>query len=557
VRRAPDWRGAKYQAILAAISSWARRRGNTRAALTVNSPLTKVAQAHLRAGLAALQQGRPRDAADFCRKAIAAAPEHPEAHFLVGLVALDIGDLKTAARAFGSVTMFAPGHAAAYAQLARLFMRMGQPARAEKALAEAKRAGVADAATADLVGVVSSLLGDQKEAKRCYALACAKAPDSDAYAVNFATACIFLGDIDEARTTLERVLARNDRVAQAQWLYSSIVKAASGARAKRLAAAAAGSDAQAAAFLNYAAGKEFEDCEDWDLAFAAFEAGARAKRSLVNYDEASEISMFEALHDLATPGWLDARGPGAADPGPIFVIGQPRTGTTLIESIIASHSMVETAGELQQFGLSVRRLSPDQNADRLSPQSIAQWPSIDPKALGAEYLRATAPMRTGAPRFVDKLPNNFLYAPLILAALPNARVVHLTRDPMDSCFASFKQLFAEAYAHSYDLAEMARHHARYRRLMRRWREIFPGRILDVSYEAVVSGLEGETRRLIDFLGLGWEDACLRFHEQGRAVPTASAVQVRETAHTRSVGRWRRYADHLEPMRRVLADAGVF
>lgn len=522
----------------------------------MTSALTKEAQAHLRAGFAALQQGRPRDAAEFCRQAISAAPEHPEAHFLVGLVALDMGDLKTAARAFGTVTKFDPQNAAAFAQLARLFMRMGQPARAEQALAEARRAGIADAATADLVGVVASLLGDQKEAKRCYALACAKAPDSDAYAVNFATACIFLGDLDEARATLERVLARNDRVAQAQWLFSSIVKATSDDRARRLAVAAAGADAHSAAFLNYAAGKEFEDCEEWDLAFAAFEAGARAKRSLVNYDEASEVATFAALHDLATPGWLDARGPGAADPAPIFVVGQPRTGTTLIESIIAGHSMVETAGELQQFGLSVRRLSPEQSADRLAPQSIAHWPSIDPKALGEEYLRATAPMRAGAPRFVDKLPNNYLYAPLILAALPNARIVHLTRDPMDSCFASFKQLFAEAYPHSYDLAEMARHHARYRRLMRRWREIFPGRIVDVSYEAVVSDLESESRRLIDFLGLGWEDRCLRFHEQARAVPTASAVQVREGAHTRSVGRWRRYNRQLEPMRRILEAEGV-
>lgn len=541
---------------MAAVSSRARRRGNIRAALTVNSASRKEAQAHLRQGFAALQQGRARDAAEFCRKAIAAAPDYPEAHFLVGLVALDMEDLKTAARAFSTVAKLDPGHAAAFAQLARLFMRMGQPARAEQALAEARRAGVADAATADLVGVVSSLLGDQKEAKRCYAQACAQAPDSAAYAVNLATACIFLGDIDEARATLERVLARNDRVAQAQWLYSSIVKATSDARAKGLAAAAAGADAHSAAFLNYAAGKEFEDCEAWDEAFAAFNAGARAKRSLVKYDEAAEIATFKALHDVAAPGWLDARAQGCADPSPIFVVGQPRTGTTLIESILASHSMVESAGELQQFGLSVRRLSPEQNADRLSPQSIARWSSIDPRALGEEYLRATAPMRAGAPRFIDKLPNNFLYAPLILAALPKARIVHLTRDPMDSCFASFKQLFAEAYPHSYDLAETARHHARYWRLMRRWREIFPGRILDVSYEAVVSDLESEARRLIDFLGLGWEVGCLRFHEQARPVATASAVQVREAAHTRSVGRWRRYQRHLEPMRRVLAEEGV-
>ena len=181
---------------------------------------------------------------------------------------------------------------------------------------------------------------------------------------------------------------------------------------------------------------------------------------------------------------------------------------------------------------------------------------MDASALGSAYLRATEPLRGGQPRFVDKLPGNYFYLPLILKALPNAKIVHLVRDPRDACFASFKQLFAEAYPHSYSLEEMARHFVRYHRLMQVWRKRFGDRFLDVGYEQLVTDIEPNTRRLIKFLDLPWEDDCLAFHEQAGAVATASASQVREPAHTRSVGRWRRYETQLGSMIKVLADAGV-
>ncbi len=165
-------------------------------------------------------------------------------------------------------------------------------------------------------------------------------------------------------------------------------------------------------------------------------------------------------------------------------------------------------------------------------------------------------MRGTLPRFVDKLPPNYLYLPLILKALPNAKVIHLTRNPMDACFASFKQLFADAYPHSYDQAEMARHHARYYHLMALWRERFGDRFFDISYEETARDVEPNARALIEFLELPWEDACLEFHKQDAAVTTASAVQVRQPAHTRSIGRWRRYENQLGLMRETLQKRGV-
>ncbi len=513
--------------------------------------------AALREGFAALNAGEPKRAAEFCRRALSFDRANPEAHFLVGLVAADMKDYKTAVSAFGSVTKIKPDHAAAWGHLAQIFMRLGQPARAEQTVEKAKAAFDGDAAVADLIGMVSSSLGNQTAAKDWYQRAIEKAPDRPVYKVNLATALTFLGETDAAEDTLTALLRGNEDIAQAQWLLSSVKKAEDPARADRLMEkAAAARDPHSRAFLAYGAGKEYEDCEAWAKAFAAFDLGAKAKRSTLDYDEKADEARFEAIKSTFTADWAAEKREGHVDPSAIFVVGQPRTGTTLIERIITSHSMAESAGELQQFGLSVRRLSEGAFSDRFAPEAIEASARVDAAALGKEYLRASAVMRKGAPRFVDKLPGNYFYIPLILAALPNARIVHLTRNPMDSCFASFKQLFAEAYFHSYDQLEMARHHARYLKLMDHWRALFPGRFLDISYEETVADTEPHARRLIDFLGLDWEEQCLAFHEQKGAVATASAVQVREKPHSRSVGRWRRYEAELAPMRAEIEAAGV-
>ncbi len=511
----------------------------------------------LREGFAALNTGDAAKAADCCKAAMMIDRAHPETHFLVGLTALEMDDLKTAASAFGSVVKLAPGHGAGWAHLARIFIRLGQPARAEQALEKAVAAAPADAATADLIGIVASALGDQQQAKDWYARAVERAPDRPAYRVNLASAEIFLGETEAAEQTLTQLLAEHEGIAQAQWLLSSLKKAKDTGRADTLMEKVeAVKDDHSRAFFAYAAGKEYEDVEAWERAFAAFETGAKAKRRTVSYDEAAEEAMFAALRETFDAEWAAAPRSGHDDPSPVFVVGQPRTGTTLIERIIASHSMVESAGELQQFGLSVRRLTKSDNPDRWAPETIRASGGVEVAALGREYLRASSVMRKGAPRFVDKLPGNYLHIPLILAALPNAKIVHLTRDPMDSCFASYKQLFAEAYYHSYDQQEMARHHARYSKLMAHWRDVFPGRFFDISYEATVADLEPNARALIAHLDLPWEDQCLEFHEQKTAVATASAVQVREKPHTRSVGRWRRYGEALAPMAEALTAAGI-
>ncbi|MFO7552625.1 MAG: sulfotransferase [Haliea sp.] len=512
----------------------------------------------LHEGFTHLSAGRLNEASACCKRLLGAKGDLVEAHFLVGLIALELKQTWHAVQAFGSVTKLQPDHAAAWANLARLFMQAGQPARADAALAKAVEHNDDNPTVMDLIGIVHGLLGDQQEAGAWITRAVEKRPDSIPFLLDRANNHMFLDRLEEAEADLGQVLARSPSHPNAHWLLSGLRRVKDREHVEQLERLIdeESQNPRALAFLCYALGKELEDLEDWDRAFEAFERGARARRKTIDFDEAAEEEMYAAFADTFTESWLYDNAQGHADPAPIFVVGQPRTGTTLVERIITSHSQVHSAGELKQFGHCVRRLGDYREPRRQSAKLAQLGAAIDPQQLGNAYLQSTRKLQGTLPRFVDKLPPNYLYLPLILKALPRAKIVHLRRDPMDACFASYKQLFADAYPHSYDQAEMARHHARYYHLMATWRERFGDRFFDISYEDTAANVEPNARALVDFLELPWEDACLLFHEQKAAVTTASVVQVRQPAHTRSVGRWRRYADRLSVMRETLAAAGV-
>ncbi|MDN3639122.1 sulfotransferase [Simiduia curdlanivorans] len=511
----------------------------------------------LKQGFALLNQGRPQEAARLCQQVIAQNPRIPQAHFLVGLVALSLRDRLTAVQAFGSVTQLQPDHAAAWAQLAKLFIEEGQVNRADQALKEAEKHGSSDPLVQDLLGTVYTRMGDHGRAKVQFEQAVAGASEQPQYSLNLANNRVYHGEIAAAESLYQSVLTRIPHHAQAHWSLAAARKATDHSHIEvmqklllqpRL-------EDRPRAFLHYAIGKECEDLKDWDSAIEAFMAGAKARRNTVEYDEAAEQLMFDYLIEHCTEEWL-ADSQGSDHSAPIFVLGQPRTGTTLIERIITSHSDVTSAGELQQFGMSLRRLNNHRDPKRFSAQMFEASMNLDFKQVGDVYMEATKRLHGGTPRFVDKLPVNYLLIPFILKAFPKAKIVHLTREPMDACFASFKQLFADAYLHSYDQAEMARHHSRYLKLMAVYRERFAGRFFDISYEATAQDIEPNARALIQYLELPWQDACLNFHQQTGAVSTASAAQVREPAHTRSIGRWKKYQQQLQPMLQALSNENI-
>jgi hypothetical protein len=252
--------------------------------------------------------------------------------------------------------------------------------------------------------------------------------------------------------------------------------------------------------------------------------------------------------------------PGDATAAPIFVLGMPRTGTTLVDRILSSHRDVHSAGELQAMPLAVKQLAGTRSRQVVDPETVQAGVGLNPKAIGEAYLARAAQHRLRAEgRFIDKLPANMLYIGHIATALPNASIVCLRRSPMDTVWSNYKNLFAansQYYHYSYDLLDTARYYARFDRLMAYWRHLFPGRILELRYEDLVADQRGQTAQLLAHCGLNWDDACLRFHENGAAVATPSAAQVRRPMFTDAVERWRAHADALDPVRAWFLEHGI-
>lgn len=508
----------------------------------------------LEQGLRALNTGDVAQAANAAQAVLARNRSSAQGYFLLGLAARTANRVPDAIQAFGMVTQLDSQNADAWANAAELFAVVGEGDKADIALREAIGNEDGNAVVLHTIGKALTELGDHSEASAWYEKALQARPDDAGILSNLAINRMYLGDVEASRARLLRVLALEPQNANAHWLLAGLGKARDDTHIREM-RALLGDDTlhpRDEAYLHYACGKEFEDLGHWDDAFAALDAGAAAMRRIVSFDEAAEVAMYRSVVNTYTCDWMDDGAMGFDDPSPVFIVGQPRSGTTLVERILTAHSDVESAGELKQFGRAFRRLAREAVGD--TPEDRMR--SMDPHALGQAYIDGARRYRGTATLFIDKLPSNFVHLPMILKALPAARVIHMRRGPMDNCFSVYKQLFAGAYPHSYDLRATARHFVRYWQLMDIWRERFAGRFLEFCYEDVAHDPDGEARRLVEALGLEWQDECLKFYEQRAAVSTASVVQVRSPAHTSSIGRWRKYEKQLAPVREEIEAAGI-
>ncbi len=307
----------------------------------------------------------------------------------------------------------------------------------------------------------------------------------------------------------------------------------------------------------FALSKEYEDLGQFDESFGALQRGAAAHRSTLNYDSAAELAAHEEIRQGFTKAAFEALAPGYDDPSPIFIVGMPRTGTTLVERLLSTHSQVVSIGEFPDFPVLLRSLGDELQGQAASGQSDVELSlALDFHELGRRYVNAARDLAGESPRFVDKLPYNFLYGGYLQAALPQAKLINLTRDPLDTCYAVYKTQFFSAYPFSYDLDELADYLISYRRHIAHWQEVLPAGMLDVSYEALVQNPEAEARRIVDWCGLDWEPAVLDFHRQETPSTTASAMQVRRPFYTESIGAWRRAGNALDGVRRKFEAAGL-
>jgi predicted Zn-dependent protease len=307
------------------------------------------------------------------------------------------------------------------------------------------------------------------------------------------------------------------------------------------------------AHLQFALGRAFEQRRDFRRAFRHYAAGNAQRRLESPFDMAHfEAKTQRVCRAFTTDFFAERAGAGALEPAPIFIVGLPRSGSTLVEQILASHSRVEGTMELPNILTMVREFDHHGGADAY-PESLAAAPREFWRRLGQRYLDETRPIRSGRPHFIDKMPNNFSHVGLIHLILPNATVIDVRRHPMDACFSSFKQHFAEGQSFSYDLDDLGRYYRCYLALMDHWDRVLPGKVLHLHYESLVADPDTQIRRLLDHCGLDFEPGCLNFHATRRPVRTASSEQVRQPLYASGVGHWRNFAEDLVPLRASLGD----
>lgn len=491
---------------------------------------------------------------------ISSVPELADSWFVLGVAQLEQRRLAQAIQSLDKACSSPDAPAHWLAQWARA---LAMTHRLPQALAAAKRALALepdDALTLDTLGVVFSRANAHHEAADVFRRVIDLQPARAAYHFNLAAALTFTGDLSGAEAGYEACLKLDPHYWRAHSALAQIRRWREDdhhiVRLEALLPAAEGQP-DALLHLHHALAKEQEDLGHYDRAFAHLVAGKAGKRQQLGYRFADDAELFDAVETTFPSESLQQ--PGFDSPEPIFVIGLPRTGTTLVERILSSHRDVQSAGELQNFGHAFKRLSGSRSRTVLDTETLRQARSIQPAALGRLYLDSTRPITGARPRFVDKMPLNFLYAGWIAAALPRARIVCLRRHPLDTCLSGFRQLFAvdwSYYNYAYDLLDTGRYYLRFDRLMRFWQSVVPGRILDVHYEDLVLDQDAQTRRMLAFCGLDWDEACLSFERNSAPVSTASAAQVRRPMYRSALERWRRYEPQLAPLRALFEQHGI-
>ena len=431
------------------------------------------------------------------------------------------------------------------------------PALAERILAQATREN-APALVYWQVARLYYLHNRLRESIDCYERAL-RLEDRPDWSYNLALAQFYAGDAAQAEAGLEKLLARSPQAGTAIYLRSVLRRQkpednhVDDIRA-RIAAGFAKPDNEAAAL--YALAKELEDLGEHGQSFDALQAGASRKRAGLQYDIGAVVRGLGEITDTMDATAMAGATHGCNEAGAIFIVGMPRTGTTLAQRLLMQSGKVGDAGELLDFGFHltaeverIRRRDPG-----LSPTQAALQGDL--QEVGRRYMLGARQMAHGADVFIDKLPTNFMYCGMIRKALPNAKIIHLARDPLDSCYAILKTLFFSAYEFSYDQAELGDYYAAYVRMMRHWHAVMPGGILDVRYEDLVTRPEEESRRMYEWCGLEWTPQVLATPASDVAFSTASAAQVREPVHSRSVNSSRRHLDRLGPLVDRLVAGGV-
>ncbi len=537
----------------------ALRQGNIAAADRISAKLIQQVPREFHAlqlrGVICARQGRFAEADRLMSAALAirAEPEGLKNH---AAVLIELGRHDEAIACLNRALLMKPGYAEAHFNLGNALRKSGRLNESVAAFAAALRhnPGYVEA----LQNQSDSLrdLDRQDEAIAALRRAIELRPKSAQLYNNLGIALRDVGEIDEARVMFERAVALDPdfvsafyNLARTGKVSAPDILAAMESALTRIARQPANERAR----LHFALAKAFEDAGRYNEAFMHLREGNGLTRSLIRYDETIEAGKFARVMKTFDAELLAKAAAGDPSELPIFIVGFPRSGTTLTEQIITSHPAVHGGGELELVRGLAAGMASGKGENAGFPEGVVSLDSEGLRRLGASYLAHFQPLGPGIIRVTDKGLGNIALAGFIHLILPNARIIHVSRDPLDTCLSCFSLKFGEnAVPFSYDLGELGRAYGRYRQMMRHWRKVLPaGVMLEVSYETMVDDLEPQARRLIEHCGLPWDDRCLSFHESERAVRTASVSQVRQPIYRSSLQRWRRYEKHLGPLLEAL------
>jgi len=506
-----------------------------------------------------LSEGKLLKAEELCRKFLQKVPHHIEAMRLLADIGIRLGVMDDAEFLLESAVALDPGHVQAridYIQVLRKRQKF------QLALSEAKallKTAPDNLQFRSLYAIESMQTGDYVEALDQFEQILQKLPGDTVTLTSRGHALKTIGRFDDAvesyRSALKSQPGHGDawyslaNLKTYRFREAEVLEMQQQLETSRL-------PYQDRVFLNFALGKAFEDESNFELAFSYLKAGNYLKKIQSRYSAEQMHNEFEAQKLVCNIELLSRRHEaGFGSPEPIFVVGLPRAGSTLIEQILSSHSQVDGTLELPNILSLTHRLRRGDTADnkRHYPENLGDLSSDKLKEFGERYIKDTAIHRQGAPRFIDKMPNNFRHIGLIKLILPNAKIIDARRNPMACCFSGFRQLFAEGQEFTYTLEDIGHYYRDYVDLMDHWHQVLPGEILTVQHEDVVDDLEGSVRRLLDYCELAFEPACVNYHETERSIRTPSSEQVRQPIFRSGLDAWQQFEPWLDPLKNALGE----
>jgi Tfp pilus assembly protein PilF len=491
-------------------------------------------------------------------RALALQPDYAEALYNRGNILRELKRLEESLASYDRALIVQPDLAEA---LSNRGATLHELKRFEEALASFDRALTVRPDYAEALSNRGNALNELKrfeEARASYDRALTVRPDYAQALYNLGLVLTKLGNLSLARAALEKAVKLAPCKVRYRYDLANIARFVPGdAHLAALEKLAESSDTLSVGDrieLHFTLGKAYEDVGRHAKAFSRWLDGNALKRQQITYNEAATLERIDRVRATFTfelvRTWQNVGNPS---PVPVFIVGMARSGSTLVEQILASHPQVFGGGELKHFDAAVKGIKTKFGGAATYPELLSGMTGEDFRDLGARYLAELKRLTPETLRITDKTTGNFMFGGLIHLALPNAPIIHAIRDPVDTCLSCFSKLFTEGQNHSYDLAELGRFYKHYQALMAHWHRVLPGRILDVCYEDVVADLEGQARRIIAHCGLNWDSRCLAFHKTERPILTASAAQVRQPIYNSAVGRWR---VHEEALRPLLAELGI-